>query len=166
MKDKKKISIDINHPCGAFSYSVGWIYVTFKTDNTTITIHVSDVFNPVFELLFIFWGLMKGAIPQEIEVDEEGEIKIIRILPGHKDKVRFQIEDYDYGEPDDEDPEYPRMHIDIEVEKDFLIKEFFTNFISFLENDFKPERWRETNLRSYFLPQVKNAFLSYTNSST
>jgi len=166
MKDKKRISININHPGGYFSYSVGWIYVTFKTDDTKITIHVSDVFNPEFDLVFIFWGLIKGYIPQEIEIDEEGEIKVIRILPVNDEQVRFQIEDYDYGEDDDGDTEYPKMHIDIEIDKDALIKEFFLNFIKFLEEDFKPERWRESNLRYYFLPEVKNASLSYTKGGT
>ena len=94
-------------------------------------------------------------------IDEEVEIKIIRILPYKNNRVRFQIENYDYGEPDDEDPEYPRMYIDIDIDKNALIHEFFTTFISFLETVFKPERWRETNLKTYFLPEVKNAFLAY-----
>ena len=109
---------------------------------------------------------MKGVLPQEIEIDEEGEIKVIRILSGNTDRIRFRVEDYDYGETDDEDPEYPKTYIDIEIEKDALIKEFFSKFISFLENDFKPERWRATNLKSYFLPEIKNAFLSYAKGST
>lgn len=161
MSDIKKISININHPGGDSSYLVGWIYVTFQTEDSQITIHVSDVFNSALDLVFPFWGLMRGAIPQKIEIDEEGEIKVIRILPGNNDQVRFQIEDYDYGEPDD-DPDYPRMYIDVEVDKDALIKEFFSKFISFLENDFEPERWRETNPKSYFLPKVKDVLLSYT----
>jgi hypothetical protein len=165
MNNKLKLSIDINHPGGTNSYLTGWIYVTFETDNRKITLNVSDVFNPTFEIVFIFWGLMKGFLPQEIEIDEEGEIKVIRILPGDNDQVRFQVEDYDYGEPYYEDPEYPKMYIDIEVEKDELIKEFFSEVIRFLEKDFRPERWRETNLKSYFLPCIKNAFLSYTKAS-
>jgi len=117
----KNLSIEIKHPEGSLEYLVGWIYVTFKTRDAEITVHVSDVFNPPFEIAYLFYGLIQGSIPQLIEVDEEGEIKVIRILPYEDDQVRFQIEDYNYGEGDYGDTGYPRMHMDIILNKKELI---------------------------------------------
>ena len=156
IENMSKISIDIKQ-----SDAVGWIHLTFTTDHTNITVHFSDVFNPALEVIFVFWALMKDSLPGEINIDEEGEIKVIRILPGDNDLVRLQVADYDYGKPDDEDPEYPRTYIDIEIAKDTLMQEFFPKFISFLENDFRPERWRDVNLKIYLLPTVKDGYFAY-----
>ncbi|RLC07608.1 MAG: hypothetical protein DRH43_11485 [Deltaproteobacteria bacterium] len=157
----KNLSIEIKHPEGSLEYLVGWIYVTFKTRDAEITVHVSDVFNPAFEIAYLFYGLIQGSIPQLIEVDEEGEIKVIRILPYEDDQVRFQIEDYNYGEGDYGDTGYRRMHMDIILNKKELIEEFCSKFIIFLENEFQAQRWRGTNLKEYYLPAFKKLFPSY-----
>lgn len=163
MNDKEKLSIRINHPGGDQSCLVGWIYVDFEAADKKIRIHVSDVFSPSFELVFVFWDLMAWKLPQYIDIDEEGRIKTINILPCEDDgRVRFQIEDYDYGERYEEDPDYPRVYMDIELDLDELVEEFFVNLISFLENDFMPARWRKRNLKEFFLPKIKNEFFTYT----
>lgn len=166
MAKGETISIEIRHPEGILDYLVGWIYVTFKTMDKKITIKVSDVFNPSFEIAYPFLGLIQDSIAQEIEINEEGEIKVIRILPYENDQVRFQIEDYDYGEGDYEDTGYPHMHIDIILDKKELIEEFCSKFIIFLENEFQPQRWRGTNLKEYYLPAFKKLFPIYIQERT
>jgi len=141
--------------------SGSWIFLTIAAGEADITVHFSSLFNPLFEVFYIFWGLINGVLPQEIDVDEEGEIKVIRLLPADNDLVRLQVADYDYGKPDEDDPEYSRTYIDIETAKDPLIQEFFSKLIDFLENDFNPESWRAENLKTYILPAIKNGYISY-----
>jgi len=159
--NKRSLIIRIEHPKGIHNYLVGWINVTFKTATSQITLHVSEIFNPCFEIAYLFIGLLKGIIPNSVEIDEEGEIKVIQIFPYRDELVRFQIRDYDYGEKDPEDLNNPSTYIDVIIDKKELLCEFFNSFIKFLKNDFKQERWREINLKEYYLPLIKEIFLIF-----
>ena len=168
LKNDPQLSISISHSSGDEAPSLGWIYLTFETGDCKITLNVSDVNDPVFDPALGFLSVMNGLSSQVIEIDEEVEIKVIRILPLAGLQVRFQVADYDYStseyyDPDEveEDPEYPRTYIDIEINRDTLITTFFSSFIDFLENGFKPERWREEDIRRFYLPALKKRFLKY-----
>ncbi|RLA10534.1 MAG: hypothetical protein DRQ52_11225 [Gammaproteobacteria bacterium] len=172
MTDPKPFSVKINHPYGEEEPSLGWIYLTFETGDSKITLHVSDVNDPLFDPALVFLRFMDNADsgPIHIEIDEEIEIKEIRILPLADQQVQFEVADYDYRNSEyydptevEEDPEYPHTYIDIEINRDILITTFFSSFIDFLENGFQPERWREDDIRPFYLPAVKERFLSYLN---
>ena len=161
MANKKNLTIEIEHPKGIHNYLVGWINVTFKTATSQITLHVSEIFNPCFEIVYLFIGLLKGIIPNSVEIDEEGEIKVIQIFPYRDELVRFQIRDYDYGEKDPECQNNSSTYLDVIIDKNELIYEFFKKFLKFLENDFKQERWGEINLKEYYSPLIKEIFLIF-----
>ena len=173
MPTTKSLEITIEHPSGDNAPSVGWIYLTFRVGEACITLHVSDVNDPVFDPAFGFLSLMNGASSQVIEIDEEIECKIIRISAIDEHNVRLQISDYDYAADDDdvtfpgeeEDPTYPRTYIDVELDRDGLIKEFFSKFIQFLEQDFRTEQWREGDINYFFMPALKNRVLKYCNDT-
>ena len=141
--NKKRFTVEIRHPRGDYEPSLGWIYYTFKTENASVTIHVSDVFNSLLSISRAFISLMNEPGPRHDEIDEEGTIKVIDILPEMNDQIRLQIKDYDYGEQDENDPDYPRTYIDVVLDRYETVVEFTTQFIAFLENDFSVERWRE-----------------------
>ena len=172
VNDQKPFSVKINHPEGEHEPQSGWIYLTFKTGDSKITLHVSDVNDPLFDPALDFLRFMDNANsdPICIEIDEEVEIKVIRILPLAGQNIRLQVADYDYSTSEfydpneaEEDPDYPRTYIDFEINRDRLISEFFSTFIDFLENGFNPEQWREDDIRPRYLPALKTRFLKYLN---
>ncbi|MBL4621844.1 MAG: hypothetical protein JKY89_05550 [Immundisolibacteraceae bacterium] len=172
MANDALLTISINHPEGDRAYLVGWIDLTFRSASTAITIHVSDVNDPVFDPALGFLSVMNGLQSQVIEIDEEGERKLIRILPIDDQRVRFQVADYDYAVDDDyiefddeeDDPDYPSTYIDIEIDRDLLLKKFFSSFIGFLETGFQPDRWREDDIRHFLLPSLKERYEKYLST--
>jgi|GEM_PF-3997247 len=151
VENGSRLRIDITQP----KELLGWIFVTFKTEGSEVTIDFSDATGD-FGIIDLFRALEKNFLPREIEIDEEGKVKVIRLLPVEKDQVRLQIQDYDYGEPDPELPDYPKMYIDAVFDRTALIKEFFTKCADFLENGFNPEMWRETNLKAFYSKAIKS----------
>ena len=160
------LSIDIHFPRGAFSYSVGWIYVDFSVGGICHTVKVSYVFNPHFDLPDIFLGLMFAHAPQGITIDEEGNLKDIDILNASGNNVRLIIKDYDYGEGGadtcDDEPGYPQTYVDIEIGGRQLIDLFLEAFTDFLENEFDMKRWRDTNVKDYYYERVKKYYAKFS----
>ncbi len=157
-----KFHIDINYPVGDFDTSVGWIYVIFQVDDVECKIEVSDVFNPHFDLPDIFIGLMLGYLPQEITIDEEGELKDIALLPVNDKLVKLIIKDTDYGESyDDDETEYPKVYIDAELDKHLLITTFMDALLEFLNERHDTARWRVENIKNYYLQRVIKYYDEY-----
>jgi len=58
----------------------GWAKLHLTLDATTVSIHLSDVFDPFPEL--VAWGreIDEGDLPIEMEIDEEGRIAVLTVL--------------------------------------------------------------------------------------
>jgi len=58
----------------------GWAKLHLSLDDATVTIHLSDVFDP-FPELFV-WGreIGEGDLPVEMEIDEEGQEAVLTVL--------------------------------------------------------------------------------------
>lgn len=59
----------------------GWAKLHLSLDGTTVSICLSNVFDPFLEL--VAWGLEidEGDLPIQIEIDEEGQITVLTVLP-------------------------------------------------------------------------------------
>lgn len=58
----------------------GWAKLHLSLDGSTVSIHLSDVFDPFPEL--VAWGreIDEGDLPIEMEIDEEGRIAVLTVL--------------------------------------------------------------------------------------
>jgi hypothetical protein len=58
----------------------GWAKLHLTLDATTVSIHLSEVFDPFFEL--VAWGreIDEGDLPIEMEIDEEGRVAVLTVL--------------------------------------------------------------------------------------
>ena len=58
----------------------GWAKLHLTLDATTVSIHLSDVFDPFPEL--VAWGreIDEGDLPIKMEIDEEGRIAVLTVL--------------------------------------------------------------------------------------
>ncbi|GHT93821.1 hypothetical protein FACS1894116_06660 [Betaproteobacteria bacterium] len=58
----------------------GWAKLHLTLDDATVTIHLSEVFDPFPELLA--WGreIGEGDLPIEMEIDEEGQEAVLTVL--------------------------------------------------------------------------------------
>ena len=135
----------------------GWMNLTISADSQTVVIHTSDVFDPYPEIVQWLRSVKAGRLPSIVEIDEEGRIKVLAADFTGKGLIRFTAADYDYGEGFEDEPEYPRVYIDVEIDGARFLQEFCSALFRALNADFLRKGWTGKTefdmeeLRQYFV---------------
>jgi hypothetical protein len=89
-------------------------------------IRTSDVFDPYSDIVMWLKSVTTAKQPSIMQIDEEGDTKILVVLQTREEDVRFLVADYDYGESFEDAPEYPGVYIDVEIDRTRFLEDFCT----------------------------------------
>ncbi|MFO1262689.1 MAG: hypothetical protein U1E84_05005 [Rhodoferax sp.] len=132
----------------------GWAKLHLWLDDATALIHLSDVFDPFYEL--VAWGreIAEGDLPIEMEIDEEGQEAVLTVLRT-------------------DDPQRVLLRISRKYENAILLEGIVsraalaaalkTELIRFFTAEFDPQHWdvgRDPEPEDDYI-QVKDAMLNH-----
>ena len=119
----------------------GWMNLTISTHAQEVTIFTSDVFDPYPDMVQWLRFIGHGKLPRIMDIDEEGDVKVLAAFHVREGDIRFMVGDYDYGAKFEDDPDYPKVYIDVEIDKTGFLQEFCTTLYRGLNKDFLQTGW-------------------------
>lgn len=127
----------------AFGYAAsGWILMAILTTayNQSVVVQCSEVFDPFPDMQGWLERIAGKQLPADWEINEEGQIKLLRALSDENDQLDFQVWSY----PDDKNPNYPpQLELRARIDRLQLLKEFCRRFNQYTKEDFDPSQWPE-----------------------
>lgn len=136
----------------------GWImfWVACTPLNQHVTIHASNVDDPFPKMVMWLEAISKDNLPAEIEIDEEGQVKTMRVdrIEGQPSKVNFSVIDALEWDKD------KQTILRAKLEKNQLIAEFVRKLEDYQKHDFVPMQWFEEETQ--LIPDL-SMFHSYLN---
>ena len=129
----------------------GWIDLCFEFGTATIIINLSNIFDPIPDLMRLLYEIDNNKELIKLEINEEGDYKVIQLNKSHM----FKKSIYDFTIVVNRYP-YNEYEFKKIIHKDVFVHKFIEAFIE-LANNSKNLNWsNDYNISEYIMNNITN----------